>query len=75
MNQSALFTAYNAARRLAREGKLDASRLNRALGVAQSKAPSRYVTTAERCSCPDSQYRKATCKHQLALALKEVATW
>jgi hypothetical protein len=73
INRSALFTAFNCARPLARQGYIDGNRLNRALGIAQSSKPSQYITTADRCSCPDSSYRHVTCKHQIALMLTSVS--
>ena len=67
-NRSQLFTTYNAARSLARKGSLDPKRLNRALGLSQSSKAPEYVTTLDRCSCPDATYRPhVICKHRLAL--------
>ncbi len=75
MNRSALFTAYNAAKPLARAGFIDAERLNRALGVAQQKRPARlYATTLTSCDCPDARYRRVTCKHRLSLHLLAAAS-
>lgn len=65
--------AYNLARNLAREGRIDGRRLNRALGVAQRREPSPYVTTLEACSCPDFQYRRRPCKHMYAVMLRAAA--
>lgn len=31
-----------------------------------------YVTSATSCTCPDAQYRKAVCKHQIACRLAYV---
>lgn len=31
-----------------------------------------YVTDATSCTCPDAQYRKAVCKHQIACRLAYV---
>lgn len=69
--KSALFTAYNQGRRMVRAGQLDAGRLNRGLGIAQSKQPIRYNATGLRCSCPDATKRGAICKHRIAAALVE----
>lgn len=63
--KSELFTNYNKMRATA----ADRPRLNRALGVAQSKSKRPYNTTATGCDCPDSVYRKVICKHRLGLAL------
>lgn len=69
--QSGLFTAYNVARGLARKGKLEPKRVNRALGIAQSNDPSNpYGCTATMGKCPDARNRPGvTCKHQIAAAL------
>ena len=71
-DKSSLFINYNAARTLVRVGLLDAGRLNRALGLAQTKAPAvTYRTTSYACSCPDAQYRPmVVCKHRLSLFLQ-----
>lgn len=76
MNRSALFTAYNAARTLARRGQLDRSRLDKALGLCQLRDEQRtayYHSTAHDCSCPDRRHRGAICKHMIAAALSELA--
>jgi predicted nucleic acid-binding Zn finger protein len=76
LDRSALFAAYNVARAAARRGYIDRARLNRALGLAQrTTIPARYVTTLERCSCPDFTYRRhgLPCKHVYALMLRELA--
>lgn len=70
-NKSRLFVNYNAARRLAREGKLDMERVNKALGIAQSKTSRPYNTSWYQCDCPDAMVREITCKHQIAAAIKE----
>ena len=71
MDKSKLFTVYNRAKAVAHQGKLEPKRVNRALGIAQSREyPAKYVTTINSCTCPDSQYRHAICKHRLALAIK-----
>ena len=31
-----------------------------------------YVTDATSCTCPDAQYRKSVCKHQIAVRLAYV---
>ena len=74
VNKSALFATYNSARVMAREGHLDAGRLNRALGIAQRTSPAPYARTATSCNCPDKRFRPwTTCKHQIAAILKEVS--
>lgn len=72
MNKSALFKAYNAGRTQVREGVIDGPRLNRALGVAQASEARPYRTTTTSCTCADAFYRRAQCKHQLALILTGV---
>jgi hypothetical protein len=69
-SRSNLFRSYNAARTLARQGLIEKGRLDRALGLAQSK-PGKvaYLTTATSCTCPDAFYRGAVCKHRLAFLL------
>lgn len=71
MNKSKLFSVYNKARVAARNGRLDTGRVNRALGVAQSKNARPYNTTITSCDCPDSLYRGATCKHRVALMMQK----
>lgn len=79
MTRSALMKAYNAARK---SHKFDTGRLNRALGVAQSKRwtmdggtmtvngkSGTHHTTKHGCDCQDCQYRHTVCKHQIALML------
>ena len=68
--RSQLFTAYNAARTLARRGLIDRDRLDRALGVAQRTEARPYVTTENDCTCPDSRIRHVVCKHRLAVLLR-----
>ncbi len=71
VSKSVIWSNYNAARQLVRDGLLDAGRLNRALGVAQSRQERTYHTTSTRCDCPDSTYRPGfVCKHRIALVLK-----
>lgn len=65
MNKSILFRNYNAARALG----LDRGRLNKALGLAQTKAAPKYITTLTDCTCPDRQYRGGWCKHIVAANL------
>lgn len=65
-DKARIFRNYNAARALG----LDRGRLNKALGLAQRKAPAPYFTTPDACSCPDTKYRPgAICKHRIAAAL------
>ena len=71
LSKSDLFRAYNAARKLARDGYLDKGRVNRALGLALSKGTRPYATTIETCDCLDRYYRGAACKHQIALLFEE----
>lgn len=79
MTRSALMKAYNAAKK---SHKFDAARLNRALGVAQSKTwtmdgeamvvrgkSGTHHATKHGCDCPDCQKRHTVCKHQIALLL------
>lgn len=80
LNRSTLFTAYNAAKPI----YTDRQRLNRALGVAQRRTAPAYITTLQRCSCPDfsgvapngRRFRLPAfrpCKHIIALALQQAA--
>jgi hypothetical protein len=78
--KSELWTAYNLARAAARRaGNVkEIERLNRALGILQSKAyysgeRAEYQPTQAGCSCKDWQYHMAAkraytgpCKHMLA---------
>lgn len=73
--KSALFSTYNHMR-----GHEEAGRLNRALGLAQSRGGHQargYHTTATSCTCPDWRYRISrtggSCKHMLAAQLLEAA--
>lgn len=70
-DRSTLFTNFNAARSMARRGDLDMGRLNKALGLAQSKEERPYHATAHGCQCKDRAYRGVICKHMLAVALAE----
>lgn len=66
MDKRRIFRNYNAARALG----VDRGRLNKALGLAQTKAPARrYFTTTDDCTCPDRKYRGGLCKHIIARAL------
>lgn len=65
MTKSQIFTQYNKARQAARLGKLDAARVNRALGLLQSRTPRPYATTVKGCDCEDSR-RGHVCKHRIA---------
>ena len=78
MNRSALFTSYNLARRMVRQGAIDGDRLNRALGICQAKQQQNlYASSATDCMCPDRRYRLRwqglACKHMLAEILREVS--
>ena len=39
---------------------------------SSSKPGAFYITSTDACTCPDSQYRKAVCKHQIATRLADV---
>jgi hypothetical protein len=80
--RSKLFTVYNGARQLARCGKLELSRVNKALGLAQQREQQRtayYSTSLDpaSCTCPDFIYRcrpaGTRCKHLIALAFLAVS--
>lgn len=65
-DKARIFRNYNAARALG----LDRGRLNKALGLAQSKSAPKYITSPDFCSCADAKYRPgAICKHRIAAAL------
>jgi hypothetical protein len=82
-SKSELFTAYNYARAAARKtgDTKRIERLNRALGILQSKAyyageRAEYQPTQAGCGCKDWEYHMATrraytgpCKHMLAETL------
>ena len=71
VSKSVLFSNYNACRQLVRDGLLDAGRLNRAGGIAQSKQERQYRTTSTSCTCPDRTYRPwQVCKHMISLVLQ-----
>ena len=40
--------------------------------VESSREGAFYLVTLRSCTCPDSTYRKTTCKHQIALRLETV---
>ena len=71
--KSRLFTVYNRARGVAHQGVIDRGRVDRALGILQTKErEEKYYTTISGCDCPDSQYHPNTiCKHRLALMMSK----
>ena len=77
--RSSLFTAYNITRKLTHQGSVDAKRLNRAFGIAQSSKPAEhdYGTTISECHCPDRVYRLRKlgqpCKHIIAALIRQTA--
>jgi hypothetical protein len=71
MNLSKLMTAYNFAKWYARKTQaFETTTVDRALGVLMSRNRNEYNTTTSICSCPDSVYRKHTCKHSIALMIE-----
>lgn len=77
-NRSDLFRAYHILRKKLGVMNSDMGRLNRALGIAQSDdlfraKLSKYNTDTVWCGCPDAIYRSKTCKHILALLMREIA--
>lgn len=56
-NKSLLFTVYNLQRAQARTYGWEIGRINRALGLAQSKLPDAYGASDEGCTCADFKYR------------------
>jgi hypothetical protein len=71
MDKSQIFTQYNKARKAVSDGILERGRVNRALGIAQSKSERKYETTVGHCTCPDSTYRPGVvCKHRIALMME-----
>lgn len=69
--KSGIFSIYNKARALARRSPdlVDVARLNKALGILQSKgyfADKDYTCTRQYCTCPDHKYRRPNCEHMLA---------
>lgn len=67
--KSRIFRNYNMAKGLG----IERARLNKALGLAQSNAEPRYITTLSDCTCGDRKYRGGWCKHIVALNLRAVA--
>lgn len=74
---SALFTAYNKVRPLAKRGRIEQGRLDRGLGLALRRAKyyhEKYGSTLTSCGCPDTLYRPGfVCKHRIAIQLLELA--
>lgn len=71
MNRKEIFFVYNV---LKKDSKtiptISLQRLNKALGLAQSKNSRPYYTTIESCTCPDATQRDFyVCKHRLALMM------
>ena len=80
VSKSLLFTVYNKFRSFARKNPhlLDEKRVNKALGIMQSKAyyagdRSAYLPSTESCGCKDWEFRFAhrrkytgPCKHMIA---------
>ena len=67
--RSAIFSAYNEARAAARKGigGLEPGRVNRALGILQSKSTRPYITSLTDCNCIDRQRHPGiACKHLTA---------
>ena len=88
ITRSELFTAYNLARAAARRAgnnPRELERINRALGILQSKAyyqgeRMEYAPTHYTCACKDWQYHRAArrqytgpCKHMWAETLTDRA--
>ena len=75
VSKSQIWTVYNHARAAANRGKIDPKRLNRALGLAQSKTPRPYATTIHSCNCQDhTRHPEIACKHILEAMLIYRAT-
>ena len=85
ISKSELFSAYNHARAAARRAGNDPKeieRLNRALGILQSKAyyqaeRAEYMPSPHTCGCRDWEFHRAArrqytgpCKHMIAEALQ-----
>lgn len=71
MTKSELFSMYNKARAAAKHGKLEAGRVNRALGILQTKDYiSKYHTTIKSCDCEDHKRHQVPCKHMVALMIE-----
>ncbi len=67
MTKSEIFSMYNKARAAARKGKLEAKRVNRALGILQTKQhDQKYNTTINSCNCEDHKRHAVPCKHMVA---------
>ena len=72
MTKNELFSIYNQARVAARNGKISLLRINRALGILQSRDGGKakfteYHTTTHYCRCMDnSKNPSGICKHRLA---------
>lgn len=71
MTKSEIFSMYNKARAAARKGKLEAGRVNRALGILQTQNyVNKYNTTIHSCNCEDHKRHQVPCKHMVALMIK-----
>lgn len=70
MDKKLIFQVYNQAKVAARDGKIDMARLNRALGILQSKNCAerieKYQASTTSCNCPDHTKTGKACKHMLA---------
>lgn len=83
-SKSEVFRVYNKAKKAANEGKLEAKRVNRALGLVQkpetmAERVSFYGTTVSGCGCPDFYWRnlhlppeapRRPCKHMIAVMME-----
>lgn len=74
--QSALWSAYNYCKAYGKKSGLwDKKRVDRALGYLMDGSAaakwSEYATMFDRCDCPDSTIRRATCKHSLSLMISK----
>jgi hypothetical protein len=76
MEWSALEIAYQAAKELVAQGKLDADRLQRGYELAQDEEfladishYHGYTIDVYGCTCLDSVSRNVTCKHSIAHTL------
>jgi hypothetical protein len=70
----AVFTGYNEICRLSRKGIYERRRVDRALGLVQTprrldEKVARYGNSQSFCGCPDSRFRRTTCKHSLSLLI------
>lgn len=76
LSRSRLFSVYNTFRIAARAGKLDVGRVNRALGILQSKAGAarlaHYEASTRGCWREDAR-RGHKCKHQIARMIEQRA--